>query len=90
MNTERYGWDQIPDAISELRQTVFIQEQQVPPELEWDDTDRIAIHYLVRDDAGTLRQPDSIRKRTAPEVLGAWPSAGISATRAWERRCCAR
>jgi|AntDeeMinimDraft_4_1070355.scaffolds.fasta_scaffold00013_91 predicted GNAT family N-acyltransferase len=52
MNTERYGWDQIPDAISELRQTVFIQEQQVPPELEWDDTDRIAIHYLVRDDAG--------------------------------------
>ncbi|TDT39417.1 putative GNAT family N-acyltransferase [Halospina denitrificans] len=53
MNTERYGWDQLPDAITQLRQTVFTQEQQVPPELEWDETDRIATHYLVRDDSGT-------------------------------------
>ena len=52
MKTECYGWDQLPDAIAGLRQSVFTQEQQVPAELEWDETDRIATHYLVRDDSG--------------------------------------
>lgn len=52
MKIERHAWDALPDAITELRQAVFIQEQQVPPELEWDDTDPIASHYLARDDSG--------------------------------------
>lgn len=52
MNIERYGWEQLPEAITQLRKTVFTQEQQVPPELEWDDTDQIATHYLVSDDRG--------------------------------------
>ena len=52
MKIERYDWEQLPSAIAQLRQTVFIREQAVPEELEWDETDQIASHYLVRDDGG--------------------------------------
>lgn len=30
-----------------IREKVFIQEQNVPPELEWDETDKIATHFLL-------------------------------------------
>lgn len=43
----KYSWQLAPADIRKIRQTVFVEEQQVPPELEWDDTDEIADHYLV-------------------------------------------
>lgn len=43
----RYSWQLAPDSIRDIRQRVFIDEQKVPPELEWDNTDEIADHYLV-------------------------------------------
>ena len=43
----KYSWQLAPDSIRNIRQTVFIEEQKVPPELEWDDTDEIADHYLA-------------------------------------------
>ena len=52
MKTESYSWEQLPRAVAELRRTVFTHEQQIPESLEWDDTDRIAVHYLARDDEG--------------------------------------
>ena len=45
----RYSWQLAPASIREIRQQVFIDEQGVPPELEWDATDEIADHYLVVD-----------------------------------------
>ena len=42
-----YRWDQAPDAVRELREQVFIEEQGVPLELEWDDTDALADHFLM-------------------------------------------
>jgi len=43
----KYSWQLAPADVRNIRQTVFVEEQQVPPELEWDDTDEIADHYLV-------------------------------------------
>ncbi|MFO8140631.1 MAG: GNAT family N-acetyltransferase [Marinobacter sp.] len=45
----KYSWQLAPDSIRDIRQRVFIDEQKVPPELEWDNTDEIADHYLVVD-----------------------------------------
>lgn len=43
----KYSWQLAPGAIKDIRQQVFVDEQQVPPELEWDNTDEIADHYLM-------------------------------------------
>lgn len=43
----KYSWQLAPGIIKDIRQRVFIDEQRVPPELEWDDTDEIADHYLM-------------------------------------------
>lgn len=43
----KYSWQLAPDSIRDIRQRVFIDEQNVAPELEWDDTDEIADHYLA-------------------------------------------
>ena len=43
----KYSWQLAPGTVKDIRQRVFIDEQQVPPALEWDDTDEIADHYLM-------------------------------------------
>ncbi|MDX1816807.1 MAG: GNAT family N-acetyltransferase [Marinobacter sp.] len=43
----KYSWQLAPGQLRDIRQKVFIDEQRVPPELEWDDTDEIADHYLA-------------------------------------------
>ena len=35
------------DALAQIRQLVFIKEQNVPEELEWDEFDESSIHFLV-------------------------------------------
>ncbi|WP_336366772.1 GNAT family N-acetyltransferase [Marinobacter sp. C2H3] len=47
LRIRRYSWQLAPAAVREIRQRVFIDEQRVPPELEWDNTDDIADHYLA-------------------------------------------
>ena len=42
-------WDENETALRALRQTVFINEQHVPEELEWDGEDDKAIHFLALD-----------------------------------------
>jgi len=46
----RYSWQLAPRHIRDIRQRVFVEEQRVPPALEWDDTDEIADHYLAVND----------------------------------------
>ncbi|WP_100639656.1 GNAT family N-acetyltransferase [Marinobacter salexigens] len=43
----KYSWQLAPRHIREIRQKVFVEEQRVPPELEWDSTDEIADHFLA-------------------------------------------
>lgn len=43
----KYSWQLAPRSVRAIRQAVFIDEQGVPPELEWDKTDEIADHFLA-------------------------------------------
>ena len=43
----KYSWQLAPDALKDIRQRVFVEEQKVPTALEWDATDEIADHYLM-------------------------------------------
>lgn len=51
-------WERDSNFLKAVRQTVFVEEQGVPPELDFDEFDIRAIHILAVDDAlpvGTAR-----------------------------------
>jgi predicted GNAT family N-acyltransferase len=41
-------WAQLKEGASQVRQRVFVEEQGVPQEEEWDELDRICRHALIR------------------------------------------
>ena len=45
-------WKDAGDQLQQIRQAVFIDEQQVPEELEWDGLDDRAFHLLATDPSG--------------------------------------
>ncbi|MCH8497572.1 MAG: GNAT family N-acetyltransferase [Marinobacter sp.] len=47
LRIRQYSWQLAPDAIRQIRQQVFIDEQQVPETLEWDSADELAEHFLL-------------------------------------------
>ncbi len=77
---EQTSWQANEAALRLIRQTVFMQEQQVPEELEWDGLDEAAIHLLACDHSGnpiaTARMlSDGHIGRVA--VLAPWRGHGI-------------
>jgi len=73
-------WQRDMALLQNLRRTVFIQEQQVPESLEWDEFDVVSQHALAFDAhgqaIGTGRLlPDGHIGRMA--VLHGWRSRGI-------------
>ena len=73
-------WQRDADAIQALRHAVFIKEQGIPPELEWDGLDPGCMHVLARNAAGRAIAtgrllPDGRIGRMA--VLPAWRGRGI-------------
>ena len=42
-------WTQQQEALSGIRREVFIEEQNVPEELEWDGIDAVSVHVLAYD-----------------------------------------
>ena len=51
-------WQQDNADLRRIREAVFIAEQSVPPELEWDGDDEAAIHFLALENGypiGTAR-----------------------------------
>ena len=76
----RADWEQDRQALSLIRERVFITEQQVPQELEWDGLDPGAAHLLALDSAnnpiGTVRLlPDGHIGRMA--VDESWRGRGV-------------
>jgi predicted GNAT family N-acyltransferase len=74
-------WAQAAEALSAVRRRVFVEEQGVPPELEWDARDAEAIHLLARAEAdgspiGTARllSPGQIGRMA---VLPPWRGRGV-------------
>lgn len=46
------SWNEAKDQLAAVRRAVFIEEQKVPEELEWDGEDEAAIHVLASDAFG--------------------------------------
>lgn len=45
-------WDSLRDHAQDLRVEVFVVEQGVPVELEWDESDEVSTHAVAYDEAG--------------------------------------
>ncbi|SEM49955.1 GNAT family N-acetyltransferase [Halomonas caseinilytica] len=45
-------WEEFGEAAGDIRRRVFIDEQAVPPEEEWDGRDAECRHFLALDDTG--------------------------------------
>ena len=77
---EIVSWEEAATALRVVRTAVFIREQQVPEELEWDQFDAISVHALAVNNAGqpvgTARLlPDGHIGRMA--VLKEWRGQGL-------------
>lgn len=48
----RADWVRDREALRRVRETVFVAEQKVPLELEWDSDDETALHALAEDRTG--------------------------------------
>ncbi len=76
----RARWLEEREALRQVRETVFVQEQQVPPKLEWDGLDERCLHLLAVDEAGNpigtgRLLPDGHIGRMA--VLKHWRGLGV-------------
>ena len=76
------SWKKDKTALSEIRRKVFIEEQKVPEELEWDEFDENCIHILVTDNnkpiaCGRLKEDGHIGRMA---VLEAYRKTGIGST----------
>lgn len=47
---EQVSWQEAEQALRAIRSAVFIHEQNVPAELEWDGLDDSCMHFLARDE----------------------------------------
>ena len=48
----RVSWYEAGDVLGAIRTTVFVDEQRIPEELEWDDVDERCTHALAQTAAG--------------------------------------
>jgi predicted GNAT family N-acyltransferase len=73
-------WVRDRDSLAYVRRKVFIDEQGVPEEMEWDADDPASLHVLARDGSGqpigcARLLPDGHIGRMA--VLPAWRGRGV-------------
>ena len=74
------SWNQHKKELSEIRRKVFIEEQQVPEELEWDEFDETSHHVLAMDNnnnpvgCGRIKADGQIGRMA---VLNSWRNKGI-------------
>ena len=74
------NWDRARGEARPIRLAVFVEEQRVPVEIEWDDHDESSIHALAYDGAGRAVAtgrllPDGHIGRMA--VLKEWRGKGV-------------
>jgi len=53
-NVRRVNWEQDGNGVRTLRTNVFVYEQGVPIDLEWDQFDDAAIHAVARSDTAVV------------------------------------
>ena len=79
-------WATLQDAAAQVRVAVFVQEQGIPAEEEWDFEDATALHAVLFDTSGQalgtarLLQPEAgIAKIGRMAVLNTWRNKGYGA-----------
>lgn len=75
-------WKRDLQPLRQVRTAVFVVEQNIPADLEWDDFDAVSVHALAVDAAGApigcgRLLPDGHIGRMA--VLAAWRGQGVGA-----------
>lgn len=80
-HVRRASWEADQSELRRVREVVFIQEQAVPAELEWDEDDARSLHVLAEDAAGMAigtgrLLPDGHIGRLA--VLAQWRRRGVA------------
>jgi predicted GNAT family N-acyltransferase len=60
-------WSELGKDAAEIRTQVFVKEQGIPAELEWDDTDKVCIHVLVYCEDGSASKAVGTGRLIAPE-----------------------
>src|SRR5262249_30225338 len=88
----RADWERDRESLRRVRTAVFVDEQSVPPPLEWDGLDDDCLHVLAEDShgppIGTGRLlPDGHIGRMA--VIAAWRGRGVGGAILSELLCCA-
>jgi predicted GNAT family N-acyltransferase len=76
----RADWHRDLPRLRAVREAVFVAEQKVPPELEWDEFDPTSLHVLAESEQGApigtgRLLPDGHVGRMA--VLRAWRGQGV-------------
>ncbi|MFM9923101.1 YbgC/FadM family acyl-CoA thioesterase [Variovorax sp. H27-G14] len=51
---ETGGWDTLGEGAGALRRAVFIEEQNIPESLEWDENDPVVLHAVARNRLGQV------------------------------------
>jgi predicted GNAT family N-acyltransferase len=64
-------WSELGNDAAEIRTEVFVKEQGIPAELEWDETDKVCIHVLVYSESGAASKAVGTGRLIAPEKAGA-------------------
>lgn len=65
-----HRWENLPVDILNLRKQVFINEQHVPIELEFDEMDETSIHFGAYQDSSISADGPVSGKKAVPEVVG--------------------
>ena len=47
-------WDELQHDARSIRDAVFVQEQQIPEEEEWDEQDHVSRHFVVYDEGAAI------------------------------------
>ncbi|MGH8672703.1 MAG: GNAT family N-acetyltransferase [Burkholderiales bacterium] len=80
LQIELVNWNEAREKASSIRFTVFVEEQRVPVEIEWDEQDAKSLHALAYAGSGEAIAtgrllPDGHVGRMA--VLKAWRGRGV-------------
>lgn len=80
VTVRRVSWNEAAEALREIRRIVFVDEQRVPEDLEWDGIDGQCLHVLAASAAGETvgtgrLLPDGHIGRMA--VLKTWRGRGV-------------
>jgi predicted GNAT family N-acyltransferase len=63
-------WSELGKDASEIRTEVFVREQGIPAELEWDETDKVCIHVVVYSETGSVSKAVGTGRLIAPKKPG--------------------